>query len=78
MLAQNHTSWHEIARPQIHGYDLIDAVFIDRLRFASIGDEKVVRVFEAPGRFVTLSEKLGVTTFDAQDVRPLYPWVSCF
>ena len=35
--------WHEIARPQVHGYDLISAVFLAPLRFVSIADEKVAR-----------------------------------
>ncbi|PPQ63876.1 hypothetical protein CVT24_009502 [Panaeolus cyanescens] len=56
--------WHEIARPQVHGYDLINASFIDPLKFASIADEKVVRVFEAPRGFLETAEKLKVSTFD--------------
>jgi elongator complex protein 2 len=34
-------SWHEMARPQVHGYDLQCATFIDRYRYASGADEKV-------------------------------------
>ncbi|KAF8332818.1 WD40-repeat-containing domain protein [Cantharellus anzutake] len=45
-------TWHEIARPQIHGYDLISAIFIDPLRFVSAADEKVARVFDAPKAFI--------------------------
>ena len=33
--------WHEIARPQIHGYDLKCGCFVDRFRFVSGADEKV-------------------------------------
>ncbi|CAA7259705.1 unnamed protein product [Cyclocybe aegerita] len=65
-------SWHEIARPQVHGYDLLDVVFISPLRFASIADEKVVRVFEAPRNFVELAVKLDVAQFTEQEhERPL-------
>lgn len=43
-----HSSWHEFARPQIHGYDLncIDAV--GALQFVSGADEKLLRVFDEP------------------------------
>lgn len=61
-------SWHEIARPQVHGYDLLNVVFISPLKFASIADEKVVRVFEAPRGFVELAEKLGVAKFNEEEV----------
>ncbi|KAI3612590.1 rna polymerase ii elongator [Moniliophthora roreri] len=54
------TTWHELARPQVHGYDLIGVAFLDNLKFASCADEKVTRVFEAPQRFVDLVETLGV------------------
>ncbi|KAF9482447.1 WD40 repeat-like protein [Pholiota conissans] len=64
---QSERSWHEIARPQVHGYDLLNVVFIDPLRFASIADEKVLRVFEAPRTFVELAEKLGVANFSAKE-----------
>ncbi|OLY84775.1 Elongator complex protein 2 [Smittium mucronatum] len=46
------SGWHEISRPQIHGYDLTCATFITPLCYASGADEKVVRIFEAPGHFV--------------------------
>ncbi|KAF8897476.1 WD40-repeat-containing domain protein [Infundibulicybe gibba] len=59
--------WHELARPQVHGYDLLDAVFIDRLRFASIADEKVMRVFEASRGFVELAQGLGVAEFRPEE-----------
>jgi elongator complex protein 2 len=61
-------SWHEIARPQVHGYDVLNVVFIDPLKFASIADEKVMRIFDAPRGFVELSEKLGVAHFAEEKV----------
>ena len=64
--------WHEIARPQVHGYDLLDAVFLDPFRFISIADEKVARVFEAPREFVETIRNLHVTDVTEDTVsRPL-------
>jgi elongator complex protein 2 len=52
-------TWHEMARPQIHGYDLNAAAFISPYRIVSCGDEKVVRVFEVPRGFVQSLENVG-------------------
>ncbi|EPQ59532.1 WD40 repeat-like protein [Gloeophyllum trabeum ATCC 11539] len=59
--------WHELARPQVHGYDLIDVASLDPLRFVSIADEKVVRVFEAPQTFVDALNGLKVAQFSQED-----------
>jgi elongator complex protein 2 len=52
------TYWYEIARPQIHGYDLQCVSFIGSFRYASGADEKVVRIFDAPATFVKLLSNL--------------------
>lgn len=52
----------------MHGYDLLNVVFIDPLRFASIADEKVLRVFDAPRTYVELAETLRVAHFDKKEV----------
>ncbi|KAI6119406.1 WD40-repeat-containing domain protein [Pisolithus croceorrhizus] len=52
--------WHELARPQVHGYDLVGVVWLGPWTFASVADEKVVRVFEAPGSFIETVNSLGV------------------
>ena len=39
-------SWHEMARPQIHGYDLNAVSALNDWKFVSGADEKVVRVFQ--------------------------------
>lgn len=44
--------WYEMARPQVHGYDVQCLALLGRYRFASGADEKVVRVFEAPSNFL--------------------------
>ncbi|KAH0618021.1 hypothetical protein JD844_016940 [Phrynosoma platyrhinos] len=45
-------SWHEMARPQIHGYDMQCLAMIGRFQFVSGADEKVLRVFTAPRNFI--------------------------
>lgn len=55
------TTWGEINRPQIHGYDMTCVAPISRLRFVSGADEKVVRVFDAPRGFARSMVHLGVT-----------------
>ncbi|XP_044261975.1 probable elongator complex protein 2 [Tribolium madens] len=45
-------TWHEIARPQVHGYDMSSVTILSRYRFASSAEEKVIRTFEAPRNFV--------------------------
>lgn len=60
--------WHEISRPQVHGYDLIGAAFLDALRFVSIADEKVARVFEAPREFVDTVNNLNVAQLEYGEV----------
>lgn len=49
------TTWHEIARPQVHGHDINCVAIIQGAgnhRFVSGADEKVARVFEAPLSFL--------------------------
>lgn len=41
-------AYHEMARPQIHGYDMVAVQSLDSRSFVSAGDEKTVRVFEEP------------------------------
>ncbi|KAL8142019.1 hypothetical protein V2J09_015051 [Rumex salicifolius] len=48
-------SWHEIARPQVHGHDINCVAIIKgkgNHRFVSGAEEKVARVFEAPLSFL--------------------------
>ena len=66
--------WREIARPQVHGYDLVGVQFLDALKFVSIADEKVARVFEAPKAFVQLTKNLQVAGIDADEVNSSLPF----
>lgn len=63
--------WRELARPQVHGYDLLDAEFLNPLRFASIADEKVVRIFDAPKGFVMMLDALQTVAVPSNIVRLL-------
>ncbi|KAJ7179931.1 WD40-repeat-containing domain protein [Mycena crocata] len=70
--ADGSSHWHELGRPQVHGYDVIGVAFLGPLKFVSIADEKVARVFEAPRGFVDLAKRLGVAVFaEDQDNRPV-------
>jgi elongator complex protein 2 len=53
------STWHEMSRPQIHGYDLncIDTLGNDR--FVSGADEKLMRVFRQPRAVAKLLSRLG-------------------
>ena len=51
-------SWHEMARPQIHGYDLNCVDSIDRTRIISGADEKLLRVFDEPRATAKLLKQL--------------------
>ncbi|KAI9473864.1 MAG: WD40-repeat-containing domain protein [Benjaminiella poitrasii] len=42
------TTWHEMGRPQVHGYDIKCITFVHDWKFVSGADEKVLRVFDAP------------------------------
>ena len=67
------SSWHEVGRPQVHGYDLLGVVSLDPLRFASIADEKVARVFGAPRSFVRTLRALGVVDLEVDEVKSAAP-----
>ncbi|XP_076247466.1 elongator complex protein 2 [Calliopsis andreniformis] len=43
--------WHEIGRPQVHGYDMSCLVMLTPYMFASGAEEKVTRIFTAPATF---------------------------
>ncbi|KAK0895831.1 Elongator subunit elp2 [Friedmanniomyces endolithicus] len=54
-------SWHEFARPQIHGYDLNCIAAVGANQFVSGADEKLLRVFDKPKSLDTLLSALSRT-----------------
>lgn len=60
--------WHEVGRPQVHGYDVVGVASLDALRFVSVADEKVARVFEAPREFIQVLDNLGIAKLAAGSV----------
>ncbi|CAH8856117.1 unnamed protein product [Trichobilharzia szidati] len=50
--------WYELARPQIHGYDMNAIASISPVLYASAGDEKVVRVFKTTKAFLKSFKQL--------------------
>lgn len=65
----NKYSWHEMARPQIHGYDLNCIDSIGQIKFISGADEKLLRVFDEPRATADLLEILcGIHTSDEQSL----------
>ena len=52
------SSWHELSRPQIHGYDLNCVDAISDTQFVSGADEKLLRVFNEPKGVAGMLSKL--------------------
>lgn len=57
--------WHEVGRPQVHGYDLACVTTLGKYKFASGAEEKVVRGFAAPANFIRNFGK--ICGFDIED-----------
>jgi len=60
-------TWHEIARPQIHGYNMKCLKMLSRYKYVSGAEEKVVRVFEAPQAFYNTLKSISQTKEDDQN-----------
>ncbi|KAF9881180.1 hypothetical protein CkaCkLH20_01330 [Colletotrichum karsti] len=52
-------SWHEMSRPQIHGYDLNCIDTLGSSQFVSGADEKLMRVFSEPRAVAKMLQTLG-------------------
>jgi len=65
-------TWHEVARPQIHGYDMSCLAFVNGVnhRFISGAEEKVIRAFDAPRTFV--SSLASITGISADPVTAIH------
>ncbi|KAL2127295.1 hypothetical protein VTI74DRAFT_10952 [Chaetomium olivicolor] len=55
-------SWHEMSRPQIHGYDLNCIATLGPSLFVSGADEKLMRVFTEPKAVARMLNRLTRTT----------------
>ncbi|KAK8744911.1 hypothetical protein OTU49_000685 [Cherax quadricarinatus] len=49
---ENEIVWHEVSRPQVHGYDMASVCNLGKYKFASGAEEKVIRGFSAPTNFI--------------------------
>jgi elongator complex protein 2 len=62
-------TWHEMARPQIHGYDINCIDTIGESKFVSGADEKLLRVFTEPRAVADLLQKLcGISSSRIEDL----------
>lgn len=62
-------NWYEVARPQIHGYDMRCLTFLNNHKYICGADEKVLRVIQAPQSFVKTYNKFkGIDSMEIDDV----------
>ncbi|KAK2595778.1 Elongator subunit elp2 [Conoideocrella luteorostrata] len=67
--ASSANTWHEMSRPQIHGYDLNCIDTLGGSQFVSGADEKLMRVFSKPKAVATLLSRLaGFGNENVQDM----------
>lgn len=59
-------SWHELARPQVHGYDMQALALLSRYRFASGAEEKIVRTFQASANFIENFRRITKVSVDEE------------
>ncbi|KAM0791282.1 hypothetical protein ACM66B_005756 [Microbotryomycetes sp. NB124-2] len=64
-------SWHELGRPQIHGYQIGSLDFVSPVQFVSGADEKIVRVFDAPKVVVKTLRELSEIELGDETDRPM-------
>lgn len=57
-------TWHEMSRPQIHGYDLNSIDTLGPSQFVSGADEKLMRVFSKPRAVAKLLHRLNGSPID--------------
>ena len=63
-------TWHEMSRPQIHGYDLNCIDSLGPSKFVSGADEKLMRVFGKPRAVAGLLGKLNAAEVSVEDELP--------
>ncbi|KAI2643517.1 WD40-repeat-containing domain protein [Xylaria nigripes] len=68
---KENNTWHEMARPQIHGYDLNCIDSLGDSQFVAGADEKLMRVFDEPKAVAKLLNRLcGIGNATAVDAMP--------
>ncbi|KAI1432634.1 WD40-repeat-containing domain protein [Xylaria sp. CBS 124048] len=68
---KENNTWHEMARPQIHGYDLNCIDSLGGSQFVAGADEKLMRVFDEPKAVAKLLNRLcGIGSAVAVDAMP--------
>ena len=66
-------TWHEMSRPQIHGYDLNCISTLGPSSFVSGADEKLMRVFTEPKAVARMLGRLTNTTTPVSDLDETVP-----
>ncbi|XP_011181582.2 elongator complex protein 2 [Zeugodacus cucurbitae] len=59
-------TWHELARPQVHGYDMQTIAILSRYKFASGAEEKIVRTFQGSANFIENFRRITGAQDDAE------------
>ncbi|XP_048479494.1 elongator complex protein 2 [Plutella xylostella] len=62
--------WHELARPQVHGYDMSSLALVSATTLVSAAEEKVVRVFRAPHNFVENFKNITGVEIESEECCP--------
>lgn len=70
-------TWHELARPQVHGYDMQTIAILSRYKFASGAEEKIVRTFQASANFIENFRRITGAQTDAEGDVLLQSTFSC-
>ncbi|KAL9625027.1 MAG: hypothetical protein Q9160_000756 [Pyrenula sp. 1 TL-2023] len=65
------SSWHELSRPQIHGYDLNCVACVRADQFVSGADEKPLRVFNEPRAIANILKSLSRISLSPHDIDAL-------
>lgn len=67
--SSNQNTWHEMSRPQIHGYDLNCVDALGPSQFVSGADEKLMRVFSEPKAVASMLNRLsGIGEGNVEDM----------
>ncbi|XP_050542777.1 elongator complex protein 2 [Daktulosphaira vitifoliae] len=65
------SNWHELARPQVHGYNMSSVAILSSLSFVSSSEEKVIRVFQGSYNFIENMNNLAKVQFPSCGITKL-------